>query len=86
MVMTYYELLWPELLFIISLANLSDSEHEIPERLIWNYLIDLLMVSQLTSNIPIFSVLLAVSLIPLPFILLFIHTPRSSFPEQFLGI
>ena len=28
-----------------SLANLAESEHEIPEKLIWNYLIDLLMVS-----------------------------------------
>ena len=29
----------------MSLANVSDAEHDIPEQLIWSYLIDLLRVS-----------------------------------------
>jgi len=31
--------------FYSSLADLTEQEHEIPEKLVWSYLVDLLMVS-----------------------------------------
>lgn len=37
--------------FFCSLANLAESEHEIPEKIIWNYLIDLLMVSSTNTRL-----------------------------------